>query len=60
MFVNEKSLGFVWMPKFEKFPETIEEVKQFEKWFPLDEDLPDELKTLDWFHKREAVRRQSN
>lgn len=60
MFVNENSLGFVWMPKIEWFPTTIEEVKQFEKWFPLDEELPDELKTLDWFYKREAVRRQSN
>ena len=52
MHVDENSIGYVWMPEFKKFPETIEEVKQFEKWFPLDEELPDELKTLDWFNKR--------
>jgi hypothetical protein len=51
MYVDENSLGYVWMPEFKKFPETIEEVKQFEEWFPLDEELSDELKTLDWFHK---------
>jgi len=51
MHVDENSLGYVWMPEFKKFPETIEEVKQFDEWFPLGEKLPDELKTLDWFHK---------
>lgn len=52
MYVDENSLGYVWMPEFRMFPKTVEEVKQFEKWFPLDEELPDELKTLEWFHKR--------
>lgn len=44
MWVDENSLGFVWMPgNFSNgpFPETPEEVELFEKWFPLDEELPD-------------------
>lgn len=52
MYVDENSLGYVWMPKFEMFPETIDEVKWFEKWFPLNEELPDELKNLDWYNKK--------
>jgi len=45
MFVNESCLGYVWIPNEDDiFPETIEGVKQFEEWYPLDVELPDELK----------------
>ena len=54
IYVDSNSLGFVWMPKID-FPETVEDVKQFEKWFPLEEELPDELKTLDWFYMDETI-----
>lgn len=36
MYVDQNSLGYVWEPKIDKMPETEEEVKQFEKWFPFD------------------------
>lgn len=44
MYVNEFSLGFVWMPEFTSFPKTIDEVKEFENWYPLDEELPESIK----------------
>ena len=40
MYVDKNSLGYVWMPDVTKFPETAEEVEQFEKWFPLAEEFP--------------------
>ena len=43
MFVDENSLGYVWMPDILDFPETIEEVELFEKWFPLETEVPKEL-----------------
>ncbi len=54
LYVDENSLGFVWMPNLDKIPETEQEVEFFEKWFPLDEEMPEELKNLDWFHKRKS------
>ena len=56
MYVDSNSLGYIWMPSIDAFPDTIEKVEQFEKWFPLDEKLPDKLKNLDWFFKREHTR----
>lgn len=44
MFVDINSLGYIWKPPLDKFPETIEEVKQEEKWYPLVPELPDDLK----------------
>jgi len=44
MWVDENSLGFVWMPKVTLLPTTEEEVELFEKWFPLQVELPEELK----------------
>lgn len=53
MYVAEDGIGFVWIPEFKNgFPETVDEVKLFDKYYPLDIEPPDELKTLDWFHKR--------
>ena len=43
MYVDEKYLGYVWMPDFEKFPETPEEVEFFEKWYPLEIEVPKNL-----------------
>lgn len=51
LFVDENSMGFVWMP-VSKFPETVEEVQEFEKWFPLEVPLPDSLKTADFLFKK--------
>lgn len=55
MSVDSNSLGYVWMPSTDDFLDTIEKVEQFEKWFPLDEKLPDKLKNLDWLYKREPT-----
>lgn len=43
MYVDENSLGYVWLPPFE-FPTTADEVKLFEAWFPLNVEIPKELK----------------
>jgi hypothetical protein len=53
MYVREDSLGFVWIPKPD-FPETVEEVEQFEKWFPLKAKLPESLKTPAFLFKKNA------
>ena len=50
MFVDENLLGFVWEPDFYgggklfMIPETEEEVAWFDKWFPLNFELPEKLK----------------
>ncbi len=44
MYVDELNLGFVWEPSCDKFPDTVEKVKLFEQWYPLDIELPDSLK----------------
>lgn len=44
MYVDENSLGYVWMPEDEFFPDTPEKVEQFEKWFPLHIEMPESLK----------------
>ncbi len=49
LYVNNKNLSFVWQPNITKLPETVEEVKFFERWYPLEVELPDKFKTLDWF-----------
>lgn len=40
MYVDENSLGYVWMPQITRFPETPKEVEEFERWFPIEEPLP--------------------
>lgn len=52
MYVNEMGLGYVWEPPVDRFPETLEEVILFEKWFPLQVELPDGLKDYDKFVER--------
>jgi len=51
MSVDERGLGFVWEPLY-KFPETEEEAKLFDTWFPLEVELPEELKTADFIFKK--------
>lgn len=60
MWVDDNSLGFVWMPPLNRLPETEEEVRKFETWFPIDEELPERFKTLDWFKRREIIKRENN
>lgn len=60
MYVDNNSLGFVWIPELKMFPDTVKGVELFEKWYPLEEELPDYLKNNDWIHKRKPVRGKSN
>ena len=43
MYVDENSLGYVWEPEFSRLPQTVEEVREFEKWYPL--EIPKHLIT---------------
>lgn len=42
LYVDEFGLGYVWLPNFQirMCPQTEEEVEWFEKWYPLDIDIP--------------------
>ena len=51
MYVDEHSLGYVWEPEINRFPETAEEVEQFEKWYPLPVELPEHLKDPSFLFK---------
>ena len=51
MYVNEDSLGFVWIPNIDCFPETVEGVEFFEKWYPLHVEMPEELQNPNWLFK---------
>ena len=46
MYIDENSLGYVWIPDSDitNFPDTIERVKLFERWYPLNIEMPDSLK----------------
>ena len=44
MHIDENSLGYVWEPDIKLIPTTVEEVKFFEKWYPLEIELPESLK----------------
>jgi len=52
MWVDENGLGFIWEPDIKRMPETVEEVEIFEKWYPLEVELPDSLKNPDWLFER--------
>jgi len=53
IWVDPKNyLGYVWQPDNSKFPETIEEVKQFEEWYPLEIELPEKMKSINWIFKK--------
>lgn len=44
MYVDEDSLGYIWLPAFYgRFPITIQEVEMFEWCYPLEVELPKEL-----------------
>lgn len=43
MYVDENFLGYVWMPNIKDFPTTEEEVIFFEKWYPLEIEVPKEV-----------------
>ncbi len=55
MFVDKDGLGYVWMPDITTFPDTEEKVEQFEKWFPLDEELPQKLKNWNLFEDKREI-----
>lgn len=44
MYVDENSLGYVWMPEDDFMPDTPEKVELFEKWYPLPVEMPEALK----------------
>lgn len=45
MYVDEDSLGYVWLPSFHgRFPITVTEVEMFEWCYPLDVELPENFK----------------
>ena len=54
MYVDKWSLGYVWEPYFKDgMPTTVKEIEEFEKWYPLETPLPEELKDSSFlFEKR--------
>ena len=48
------SLGYVWQPDNSRFAETVEEVKEFERWYPLEIGLSEKHKTVDWILKKKV------
>lgn len=61
MYVNEHGIGFVYEPNSD-FPETEEEVKRFEQWFPLKPENPmpfiDPDKIIEKARQRENIDKQ--
>lgn len=41
MYVDQVAIGYVWIPNLIKMPENEEEVAFFEKWYPLEIEIPD-------------------
>lgn len=48
MFVDENGYGIVWEPCIMRMPETDEDVEFFEKWYPLDVEMPEKFLTADF------------
>lgn len=57
LFISRSGNGFVWEPE-PKIPTTEEEVKFFEKWYPQDMEVPDELKNASWMDGFELKKKQ--
>lgn len=51
MYVDDNGIGFVWEPKIMRMPETDEELAFFEKWYPIQVELPDKFKSPDFIKK---------
>jgi hypothetical protein len=49
IYVDEDSLGYVWLPPFHgRFPVTASEVEMFEWCYPLEVELPEELSVINY------------
>lgn len=48
LYVDNDGLGFVWEPTLLRIPQTDKEVEMFEKWYPLEVELPESLKNTDF------------
>lgn len=58
LYVDENSLGYVWEPKFKDgFPTTEKEVELFDKWFPINYPIPEDIST--WEKLKARKRNQS-
>ena len=59
IYVDENSLGYVWEPNIDRFPETEEEVEWFEKWYPLPVEMPEHLKDPSFLFNKEQEQQRS-
>lgn len=41
LYVDNNGLGYVWEPTLLRIPQTDKEVELFEKWYPLEVELPE-------------------
>ena len=58
MFIDDFGSGFIWQPTIDKFPQTEEEIENFDKWFPIPSELPESLKNLDFlFDKNGKIKK---
>jgi hypothetical protein len=61
-YVDDNGFGFVWEPKINGFPETVEELNEFEKWYPLPcklpENLIDPMKIIERAEREKAEKKQ--
>jgi len=55
LFVDENGIGFVWDPNILFFPKTEKEIVDFEKYYPLEEPLPEKLKNPDFLFNKSDV-----
>lgn len=52
LYVDNNGLGYVWEPTLLRIPQTDKEVELFEKWYPLEVELPESLKNTDFLFNK--------
>jgi len=49
LYVDKNSLGYVWEPEIMTLPTNEKELEFFERWYPLEVEVPEHLKSMNWF-----------
>lgn len=55
LYVDENGIGYVWDPNILFFPRNEKEIDDFERWYPLDEPLPEKLKDPSFLFNKSDV-----
>ncbi len=60
IFTDKNSISYVWEPPVRLLPITDEEIADFERWYPLEVELPESLKSPDFLFRKKKRKKKIN